>query len=140
LSSCKGCVINETSIHCTLRIIYVHKIIRVWYKNIKDINVDYLKVLKIGKSTPVAFNFTYNAKKNIWQVNVDQELEYKNITEEEILKILTEEIYLQKHVKDVEFADYDENELLYANLKIKARQNKPIPRAYLMAYELMMKL
>ena len=40
--------------------------------------------------------------------------------------------------KSVEFADYDENELLYENLLKKSKQNKPIPRAYLMAYELLM--
>ena len=113
-------------------------IIRLWYKKRDDVNNKIHDLLKITKSLPIAIDFEYKKKK--WTIVQNQEDGEKNITYDFLLNILTEEIYYEAHGKMIEFHDYDEHELLYKNLLKKSKQNKPIPRAYLMAYELLMDL
>ncbi len=113
-------------------------IIRLWY-DYGDVNPLILKLIKLNLnfSSNIAIDFTYLNKS--WTVNRNQSNKIKEITNIDLLNILTEEIYNQLHGKKVDFHDYDEHELLYTNLLKKSKQNRPIPRAYLMAYELLMK-
>ena len=116
-------------------------IVRLWYKKHNDINNKKIHdLLEFTKSLPpIAIDFEYKKKK--WTILLQpQEDSEKNITYDVLLNILIEEIYHEAHGKIIEFHDYDENELLYKNLIKKSKQNKPIPRAYLMAYELLMGL
>jgi len=113
-------------------------IIRLWYHEIK--NKIHPDILKLVNSRYLTFNnaidFTYSNKK--WSMNLNQDSEIITITPSFLLTILTEEIYNKQHGKDVHFVDFDQNQLLYSELLQNAKKNKPIPRAYLMAYELLM--
>ncbi len=77
--------------------------------------------------------FTYYNKSNHWTVDGTV------ISYIDLLTVLTDEIYYSEYAdKHINFYDYDRNELLYFNLLLRAKQNKVMPRAYLMAYELLM--
>lgn len=113
-------------------------IIRLWYEN-GAVNPLILKIIKLKFSSNIAIDFTYQTKSKNWTINRNQSDRIKEITSIELLNILTEEIYYKSQGIKIEFRDYDEHELLYANLLKKSKQNRPIPRAYLAFYELLMK-
>lgn len=118
--------------------------IMLWYdkgsmieKNIEN----YVRLYREATNNQTtAIEFVYNIKSKTWTINLGETVELYPITYDGVIRILTEELiryYL--HAVKIKFTDQtaDINELLYDNLLKKAKQNKPIPRAYLAMYQLL---
>lgn len=113
-------------------------IIRIWYDKGEYINENVKNHVILEKymlKQTVAIDLIY---KKSWTIGINQENKTKIITYQEVIQILTIEIFNKMLGTTINFHDFDENELYYPNLLKKAKQNKPIPRAYLSMYELLM--
>ncbi len=94
------------------------------------------------KNARLEWVFTYNKKIgwlhylhifNIGEISIAEE-----INELDVLGVLLNTLLnLQA---SIDITDHDINTLIYERLLKKSKQNKPIPRAYLMAYQIMMDL
>ncbi|HSW76446.1 MAG TPA: hypothetical protein VLG50_05350 [Candidatus Saccharimonadales bacterium] len=111
-------------------------IIRVWYdRYIPEVFKNYINFRHV--TVRYAIDYEFDRKKNKWTINLNQENMKKFITDDEIVALLTINVYDRFNKKSFAIGDFDENELLYEELLKNSKQNKPIPRAYLMAYELL---
>lgn len=116
-------------------------IIRVWYdygKNISNNILNYVEVKGHYLKQTVCINIMYDRKSKTWTIGNEEEPDTFNISFQNVISILITEIYNKMNGSVINFHDFDENELYYENLLKKAKQNKPIPRAYLSMYELLM--
>ena len=116
-------------------------IIRIWYDKGRFIDDKVKKHVILEKymlKQKVALDLIYDRKTKDWTIGINGEEETKIITPQNVIDILTIEIYHKINGSLIDFADFNENELYYPNLVKKAKQNKPIPRAYLALYELLM--
>lgn len=110
--------------------------ISLLYTHTDDIHTEFKRLFKFEDNPYTEIDFTYVNKD--WIVNVAADDMYvRKITRQNLINILTDEIFDNQHGKNVAFKDRNVNELLYANLLKNAKRNKPIPRAYLTFYELL---
>jgi hypothetical protein len=117
-------------------------VIHVWYdigKNISSNVLNYVEVKGHYLKQTICIEIMYNRKSNIWTISNEEEPDKFNISFQNVISILIIEIYNKMmEFSSIDFHDINENELYYPNLLKKAKQNKPIPRAYLSMYELLM--
>src|SRR5579862_3962063 len=116
-------------------------VIKAWYENksmLPGIFYDYFELEKISKTNRIQIIYEFDRKQNKWEINIDEQPPKIMITDKELMDLLTISIYDRYEGHSFSIADFEENELLYEELLKKSKQNKPIPRAYLMAYELIM--
>lgn len=115
-------------------------IIRIWYDKGNYINKDVLKYVELMPymlKQMVNLNLVYDKG---WTIGENQSNDTYRLNDKQVNNILTIEIYNKMNGARINFADYEENELYYPNLLKKAKLNRPIPKAYLAFYELLMSI
>lgn len=110
--------------------------IAAWNNRQEKIQIYYSKYFKLNKAMRIGIRKLKNKK---WQMFIDDDEQTSDITEKEVIEwlIIVLYSYYNNHIVE-NITDNDTNTLIYENLIKNATKNKPVPRTYLMAYELIM--
>jgi hypothetical protein len=112
----------------------------LWYDEGSMIHHNILKYVSLGQydfNQITAVVFKYIIKTKLWTIEINHEEYAVHIDSRHVLNILTEELVRHNEGEKIEFKDSNVNELAYDILMQKAKQHKPIPRAYLAMYRLL---